>query len=96
MSHSVYYGDKIKQGDVTGGGCEECMKMLLETPEGKRPLGRRTRHRWEDNIKTDIRETGGDNVDWYHLAQHRDQWRGRVNSIMNLLLSLASWVTIGF
>jgi hypothetical protein len=25
-------------------------KFLVEQPEGKRPL-RRTRHRWEDNIK---------------------------------------------
>jgi hypothetical protein len=26
-------------------------------PEGKRPLGR-PRHRWEDNIKMDLREVG--------------------------------------
>jgi hypothetical protein len=31
--------------------------LLLGKPEGKRPL-RRCRHRWEDNIKTDIRKIG--------------------------------------
>jgi hypothetical protein len=30
-------------------------RILVEKPEGKRPLGR-PRHRWEDNIKIDLRE----------------------------------------
>jgi hypothetical protein len=30
----------------------------LENLQGKRPLGR-PRHRWEDNIRMDIREIGG-------------------------------------
>jgi hypothetical protein len=29
-------------------------KILVGKPEGKRPLGR-PRHRWEDNIKMDLR-----------------------------------------
>jgi hypothetical protein len=32
-------------------------RILVEKPEGKRTLGRR-RHRWEDNIKMDLREIG--------------------------------------
>jgi hypothetical protein len=36
-------------------------------PEGKRPL-RRSRRRWVDNIKIDLRETGWDGVDWINLA----------------------------
>jgi hypothetical protein len=32
-------------------------KILIGKPEGKRPLGR-PRRRWEDNINTDLRETG--------------------------------------
>jgi hypothetical protein len=28
-------------------------RVLVENPEGKRPLGR-PRHRWEDNIKIDL------------------------------------------
>jgi len=33
-------------------------RVLLEKPEGKRPLGR-PRRRWEDDIKKDIKEMGG-------------------------------------
>ena len=32
-------------------------RVLVGKPEGKRPLGR-PRLRWEDNIKTDLREVG--------------------------------------
>ena len=32
-------------------------------PKGKRPLGRPSRM-WEDNIKMDLREVGGDPEDW--------------------------------
>jgi hypothetical protein len=31
-------------------------KVLVGTPEGKRPL-ERPRHRWEDGIRMDLRET---------------------------------------
>jgi hypothetical protein len=32
-------------------------RVLVGKPEGKRPL-RRSRHRWEDNIKMDLQEVG--------------------------------------
>jgi hypothetical protein len=32
-------------------------RILMEKPEGKRPLGR-PRHRWEDGIKMDLRKIG--------------------------------------
>jgi hypothetical protein len=32
-------------------------RVLVGRPKGKRPLGR-PRHRWEENIKLDLRETG--------------------------------------
>ena len=32
-------------------------RVLLEKPEGRRPLGR-PRHRWADNIKMDFQEVG--------------------------------------
>jgi hypothetical protein len=32
-------------------------RILVGRPEGNRPLGR-PRHRWEDNIKLDLREIG--------------------------------------
>jgi hypothetical protein len=36
-------------------------RILVENPEGKRPLGR-PRRRWANNIKMDLREIG-----WYGL-----------------------------
>jgi hypothetical protein len=59
--------------------------VLVGRPEGKRPLGR-PRHRWEDNIKIDLRETGIDGANWIRLAQDRVQWRAFVNTVMNLLV----------
>jgi hypothetical protein len=47
-------------------------KILVRRPEGKRSLGRH-RHRWEDNIRMDLREIGWEGMDWIHLAQDRDQ-----------------------
>ena len=57
-------------------------RILVGKPEGKRTLGR-TRRRWEDNIKLDLREVGGGG-DWMKLAQDRDRWRALVNTVMNL------------
>jgi hypothetical protein len=56
---------------------------LVGRPEGKRPLGR-PRHRWEDNIKMDIKEIGIDGANWIQLAQDTVQWRAFVNTVMNL------------
>jgi hypothetical protein len=58
-------------------------KTLVEKPEGKRTLVR-PRHRWEDNIKLDLREIGLEGVDWLHLAQNRDRWRVLMYTVMNL------------
>jgi hypothetical protein len=54
-------------------------------PEGKRPLGR-PRRRWVGNIKMDLIEIGCGGVDWFDLAQDRDQWKDLVNMVMNLLV----------
>jgi len=43
--------------------------VLGGKPEGKRLLGR-PRRRWENNIKMDLREVGGDG-DWMELTQDR-------------------------
>jgi hypothetical protein len=47
-------------------------RVLVEKPEGKRPL-RRPRRRWEDNIKMDPHEVGGGRGDWRELAQDRNR-----------------------
>jgi hypothetical protein len=36
---------------------EKVYKVLVRKPEGKRPCGR-PRHRWEVNIRLDLREIG--------------------------------------
>ena len=53
-------------------------KVLMGKPEGKR-----TRRRWEDNIKMDLQEVGRGCGDWMELAQDRDRWRALVNTVMN-------------
>jgi hypothetical protein len=58
-------------------------KVLVGKPEGRKSLGR-PRRRWEDNIKTDLREVGWGCVDWIGLAQDRDRWRALVSAVMNL------------
>ena len=39
------------------GDRKDVYRVVLGRPEGKRPLGR-TRRRWENNIKVDLREVG--------------------------------------
>jgi hypothetical protein len=56
-------------------------RVPVGKPEGKSPFGRPT-HRWEDNIKMDLQEVGGNN--WIDLAKDRDRWRALVNAVMNL------------
>jgi len=52
-------------------------KILVENCEKKRPL---VRHRWQGDIKMDLREIGWKCMNWMHLAQDRDQWRALVNT----------------
>jgi hypothetical protein len=60
-------------------------RVLMEKPEGNRPLGR-PRRRWEDGFRMDLRETGWGSVEWIQLLQDRDRWRAVVNTVMNLLV----------
>ena len=57
-------------------------RALVGKREGRRSLGR-PRRRWEDNIKTDIRDVRW-GMEWISLAQDRDRWRAVVNAVMNL------------
>ena len=58
-------------------------RVLVGKPKEKRLLERPT-NRWEDNIKMDLQEVGGDCGDWVELAQDRDRWRTLVSMVMNL------------
>jgi hypothetical protein len=53
--------------------------------EGKSLLGR-SRCRWDDNIKMDLREIGWGGMHWIDLAQDRDLWRALVDTAMNLVV----------
>ena len=57
-------------------------RVLVEKPEGKRPLGR-PRRRWVD-IRMDLQEVGCGYMDWIGLAQDRDRWRTLVSAVVNL------------
>jgi hypothetical protein len=57
----------------------------LGKPEGMRPLGR-PGHRWESNIKVDLKEVGRSSMDWTDLTRDRDQRRAVVNTVMKLQL----------
>jgi hypothetical protein len=39
--------------------------------DGRRPL-RRSRRRWVNNIKMDLRWVGWGDIDWFDLVQDRD------------------------
>jgi hypothetical protein len=67
----------------TNGEKREAYRILVGSPEGKRPLGR-PRRMWVDYIKMDLIEIGWDGMDWIDLTQDRDQWTALVNTVMNL------------
>jgi hypothetical protein len=73
----------MDRASSTNGETRNAYRILVGKPEGRRPLGRLIR-RWVDNIKVELREIGGDVMDWIDLAQNRDQWRALVNTVMNL------------
>jgi hypothetical protein len=50
-----------------GGEMRNVYRILIRKPEGKRPLGK-LRHRWEDYMRVDLKETGWEDMDWIHLA----------------------------
>ena len=62
-------------------GGKRCAQGSSREPEGKRPLGR-PRHRWEDDIRMDLREVGGGRH-CVEFAQDRDRWRALANTVMN-------------
>jgi hypothetical protein len=49
------------------GGERAVYRVLVEKPEGKRPLGR-PRSRWVDNIGMDLQEVGCRYMDWIGLS----------------------------
>jgi hypothetical protein len=56
--------------------------ILVGKPERK-TLGR-PRYRWEGTIKMDPGETGWGGMGWIDVSQDREQWKGPVNTVINL------------
>jgi hypothetical protein len=86
--HNLYSSPSIIRMMLVGyvarrGEGRDVYRILGGRPEGKRPLGR-TRRRWEDNIKMELREIGIDVSNWIRLSQVRVQWRAFVNTGINL------------
>jgi hypothetical protein len=54
-------------------------RVLVGKLEEKRPLGR-PRHRWVDNIRTDLQEVGYEYMGWPRI----DRWWTLVSAVMNL------------
>jgi len=57
-------------------------RVLVEKPDGKRPLGR-PRRRWEETIKTALQDVGCGDMEWIEVAQNRDSLRTLLNATMN-------------
>jgi len=57
--------------------------ILFRKLEGPRPL-ERPKHRWEDDIRMDLREIGWKGIEWMHLSQDRVQWWALVHVVINL------------
>jgi hypothetical protein len=92
--HSLYSSPNIVRviisrkmrwaGHVARMGEGKCVyRVLVGRPEEKRPLGR-PRHRYEDNIKLDLRGIGIGGANWIRLGQDKVQWRAFVSTVMNL------------
>jgi ketosteroid isomerase-like protein len=65
------------------GAARNVYRVLMGKLEGKTPL-ERSRRRWEDGTKKDLREIGWGDVEWIRLAQDRESWWAFVNAVMNL------------
>jgi predicted small integral membrane protein len=64
----------------TNGGDEECIWDIGGKARRKEIIKSKTR--WVDNIKIDLREIGWDWMDWIDLAQDNDQWRALVSTVV--------------
>jgi hypothetical protein len=66
---------------------ENCIQGLVGKPEGKRPL---VRHRWEDNIRKDLKEIGWEGMVIIHVAQNRSKWQVTVSTVIKPLCCIKS------
>jgi len=83
------------------GKIRNAYNILVGKHLGKITLGK-PRHRWEDNLRMDLRDGGWESVEWIHLTQDRDKWWTFRSTVMNIRLPLkavnflSSWMTSSF
>jgi len=58
-------------------------KILVGKPDGKKRLGR-SRRRFGDNIKIELKEIGYEGVDWICLIQGKDKLLALVSTVLNM------------
>ena len=63
-------------------------KIFAGKHTGKRTLGK-PRHRWEDNIRMDLKEIGINTSNWVDSAEDMDYWRVLINVALILQVSKA-------
>jgi len=79
--------DKIEK-NVMGGACSAyrgrrgAYRVLVEKPEGKRPLGR-PKCKWEDNIKMKPQVLECEGMHWIKVAQDSDSYRAILSVAIN-------------
>jgi hypothetical protein len=54
----------------THGEKRNSYRILVGKPEGKRPLGR-SRRKWKDNVKIDLRGIAWLVIDWFDMVHDR-------------------------
>jgi hypothetical protein len=74
---------RLRWAGNVGHDGRSAFKMLLGKRAGIRPLGRPW-HRWEDNIRMDLKEIGIDTRNWIDSARDIYYWRALVNTALNL------------
>jgi hypothetical protein len=62
---------------------KSCMQGFSGKTVGNTQLGR-PKHRWEDNIKVDLKERGWSGFDWIDLSQERDKIGTVLKYIINI------------
>jgi hypothetical protein len=61
-------------------------RALVGRPDEQKPLGR-PRHRWEDNIKMELKEVGCGVTGWIEVGQDRYSRLNLVDAVMDLRVS---------
>ena len=81
ISHQILVELVVASG--TYGDRRRAYRVLVEKPEGKRPVAR-PRPKWERNCKIKIPETGWDSVDWIHSTVVKTVMNPRVLQILGI------------